>query len=446
MKVKYMDDHINTEQTPFTDDITTDIIVHLMVIFISIISTLGGIGGGGMMVPLFMSAKGFSVKEAVPLSVATIFGSSITKALYYYPKVNPLHQIRRLLYFSPIMILVPFIANSSFVGAILSVIFPDTITIICIVLVLGYTGHKTLLNGIKTYKMETLANNNGDNDNGDNDNGDNDNGDNDNGDNDNGDNDNGDNDNGDNDNNANTNDEFIIDSFRTITDTITKRGDREYEMRRYALLTFLSVFLVGTFSVTRELLDKCSNEYIYHILGQLITVIISSIFITRYVKKDYNNKIRKDYHFIQGDIKWTNKIIIWFTIIGTLTGIITTCIGIGGSLIINPILIQYKVIPQVVIASGAITTMTSSFISVVNYIALDRLIWKYSLTFICCSTLGTSLGLYILDKIIQKIQRQSTLIFILVTLIGISMITMVVNMILNSSSLNFEFSNYCDKN
>lgn len=54
-----------------------------------LIAASGGIGGGGILVPLLILVYGFSPKFAIPLSNFTIVGSSITNMLLNLPKRHP---------------------------------------------------------------------------------------------------------------------------------------------------------------------------------------------------------------------------------------------------------------------------------------------------------------------------------------------------------------------
>lgn len=54
-----------------------------------LVAAAGGIGGGGILVPLLILVYGFAPKYAVPLSNFTIVGSSITNMVLNIPKRHP---------------------------------------------------------------------------------------------------------------------------------------------------------------------------------------------------------------------------------------------------------------------------------------------------------------------------------------------------------------------
>lgn len=50
---------------------------------------IGGIGGGGIHIPMIEVFYGFPTKQAVAISSATIVMSATTKYLYYWKQRNP---------------------------------------------------------------------------------------------------------------------------------------------------------------------------------------------------------------------------------------------------------------------------------------------------------------------------------------------------------------------
>jgi hypothetical protein len=61
----------------------------LLVVLGLLIAASGGIGGGGILVPLLILVFGFSPKYAIPLSNFTIVGSSITNMMMNLSKRHP---------------------------------------------------------------------------------------------------------------------------------------------------------------------------------------------------------------------------------------------------------------------------------------------------------------------------------------------------------------------
>ena len=117
--------------------------------------------------------------------------------------------------------------------------------------------------------------------------------------------------------------------------------------------------------------------------------------------------------------------------------------GIGGGMLITPIMIQVGMIPEVVVATSAISTLFSSLISTINYIIEGKLLWSYGITFSLSSGLGSIIGLKLSDYILNKFKRQSIIIFIVSMILFTSIILLVVNSATNKEITDTSFKNYC---
>jgi hypothetical protein len=59
------------------DTLTTDIVTGLLIICVSTLATIGGVGGGGILIPLYILLTGLPLDNAIPLAIISILGNSI---------------------------------------------------------------------------------------------------------------------------------------------------------------------------------------------------------------------------------------------------------------------------------------------------------------------------------------------------------------------------------
>lgn len=116
----------------------------------------GGIGGGGIIVPILIIVFNFEPKFAIPLSNFTILGCSLMNVFLNLSKRHPLVD-RPLVDWDLIMVMEPLTMAGAVFGAYLSKILPDWFLVMSLMLVLGYTTDKTLRKGISLYRKETAA-------------------------------------------------------------------------------------------------------------------------------------------------------------------------------------------------------------------------------------------------------------------------------------------------
>lgn len=393
----------------FVDDIGLDILLSCMVFLISIVTTIGGVGGGGLLIPTYLLVGKFKLQHAIPLSVITIFGDTLLRCFYLFYKKHPMNTNRYLVDLSPLLILVPFDANTSFIGLILSKIFPNIVTIILIVLVLGATFFKSTNKALTSYLKETKYIED-----------------------------------------QNSLELVMIDGIGEyfpkkdieVNRVINVTGDTFKNHNLKALYLLLIIILISIFSITRALISKCSIFYFIHIILQFTVISFIGIKLSKYIINEYEKKKLENFAFLEGDIVWDLNNIFRFMIIASFTGFLSTYMGIGGGMLTTPIMIQVGMIPEVVVATSAVSTLFSSMITTINYVVEGKLIWSYGLWFSFVSASGSYIGLSMSDVILKKFKRQSVIIFF-VSLILFTSIILLTYKSITSYDGSISITNYC---
>jgi uncharacterized membrane protein YfcA len=115
----------------------------------------GGIGGGGILVPIYILVMGFSPKHAIPLSNITVFGGACANMWLNTQKRHPLAD-RPLVDWDLILVMEPLTIAGALMGAFLNKVLPETLLVIMLVVLLSFTAYNTLKKAIKMYKAETI--------------------------------------------------------------------------------------------------------------------------------------------------------------------------------------------------------------------------------------------------------------------------------------------------
>ena len=122
----------------------------------SMIAASGGIGGGGMLVPLLILVFDFHPKYAIPLSNFTIVGSSITNMWMNLSKRHP-DVDRPCVDWDLILVMEPLTMVGAVVGAFMSKVLDDTVLSISLVILLAVTTKTTLAKGMSQWDKETAT-------------------------------------------------------------------------------------------------------------------------------------------------------------------------------------------------------------------------------------------------------------------------------------------------
>jgi uncharacterized membrane protein YfcA len=103
----------------------------------------GGIGGGGLLVPIYIVVMQYPVKHAVSLSNVTVFGGAVANTVLNVQKRHPIVD-RPLIDWNLLAVMEPSAMIGALVGAVVIQYLPDVLVIAFLVLLLGYVTSKTL--------------------------------------------------------------------------------------------------------------------------------------------------------------------------------------------------------------------------------------------------------------------------------------------------------------
>ena len=101
------------------------------------LANVGGIGGGGLIIPIIMSLFTFTTKEAIAISGFTIFTGSVARFLYSWHQRHP-EKDATLIDYGIVIVMMPLVLVGSFVGVLLNIMLPPVIlsSILTVILVL----------------------------------------------------------------------------------------------------------------------------------------------------------------------------------------------------------------------------------------------------------------------------------------------------------------------
>ena len=116
----------------------------------------GGIGGGGVLVPIYILVMKFTPKYAIPLSNVTVFGGAVANTILNVSKRHPLAD-RPLVDWDLILVMEPLTIAGALMGAFLNKLLPEAMLVACLVALLSFTAYETLKKAMRMYKAETKA-------------------------------------------------------------------------------------------------------------------------------------------------------------------------------------------------------------------------------------------------------------------------------------------------
>ncbi|GMF67077.1 unnamed protein product [Phytophthora fragariaefolia] len=117
------------------------------------VSSAGGVGGGVIMVPAMVLIMSFDIKRATPISNVAILGGAVANAWFNLRKRHP-HVDRPLINPELALGMIPVVIGGTVLGALINKLIPSYILSLLFVVVLAVGGSRTMMKGIRMHKKE----------------------------------------------------------------------------------------------------------------------------------------------------------------------------------------------------------------------------------------------------------------------------------------------------
>ena len=138
--------------------------------------------------------------------------------------------------------------------------------------------------------------------------------------------------------------------------------------------------------------------------------------------KEYNFRHSIGYPYNSSDVKWSNEIFIKYPFYAFCSGVMAGLLGIGGGLILGPLLLELGLHPVVSTATSNFLVLFTSSSTSIQFILLGMMNVDYGIACTIASTVGSFFGTILIQRLIKKTKRNSYLIFTLASVLGISTI------------------------
>ncbi|KAK2372865.1 hypothetical protein P8452_46084 [Trifolium repens] len=350
------------------------------------LGSVGGVGGGGIFVPMLALIIGFDPKSSTAISKCMIMGAALSTVYYNmrlrHPTLDmPLIDYDLALLFQPMLML------GISIGVVCNVMFADwMVTVLLIILFIG-TSTKALFKGIDTWKKETMIKKEA----------------------------------------AKQLEEEpkTGEDYKPLPNGPVEIQDevvpfvkniywKELSLLVYVWVAFLIVQIVKTYTKT------CSIEYWILNFLQVPIAISVALFESICLYKGTRVIGSKGKEITN----WKVHQICLYCLCGIIAGMVGGLLGLGGGFILGPLFLELGIPPQVASATSTFSMLFSSSMSVVQYYYLDRFPVPYASYFVLIATIAAFAGQHVVRKIIAILGRASIIIFILASTIFISAISL----------------------
>ncbi|KAL5558809.1 hypothetical protein UlMin_035020 [Ulmus minor] len=354
--------------------------------------SVGGVGGGGIFVPMLSLIIGFDAKSSTAISKCMIMGAAAS-TVYYNLKLRHPTIDMPIIDYDLALLIQPMLMMGISIGVAFNVIFADwMVTVLLIILFIG-TSTRAFLKGVETWKKETI---------------------------------------------------MKKEAAKRLESNGTDNGDAEYKLlpggpsnetqndkkeevsvlenvywKELGLLVFVWVAFLAL-QIAKNYTTTCSTVYWILNLMQIPVSVAVSLYeaINLYKGRRVIASAGTD------GTNWRVYQLVLYCASGVLAGVVGGLLGLGGGFIMGPMFLEMGVPPQVSSATATFAMTFSSSMSVVEYYLLKRFPIPYALYFVAVATIAAFIGQHIVRKIIILLGRASLIIFILSFTIFVSAISL----------------------
>jgi len=379
----------------------------------------GGIGGGGILVPIYILVMDFNPKNAIPLSQITVFGGSIANTIMNSTKRHPSAD-RPLVNWDIIFMMQPLTIGGTIVGAYINEVLPTPVLVILLVSVLGFTAYNTLKKAYKMFKKESAAieaarlraeaEKEGTN-------------------------------------------YSLLETEQDVeeVDEVTPVAENSVNEALESILeeethepVYNIVFICFMFAAVLAIdilkggggfkspigLKSGSFEYVTITIGQILLTVFTMFAARGYLLKKHKKKEEVGYEYLAGDVVWDERATVVYPILCSIAGIFAGMFGIGGGLVIGPLMIAMNVHPKVAAGTLSFMIFFTSGSATISYIIFGLMLEDYALVCILIGFFATVVGKVVVAKLMAKNERNSIIAFCIGFVVLLSAILMIINTII----------------
>ncbi|XP_039053741.1 sulfite exporter TauE/SafE family protein 3-like isoform X1 [Hibiscus syriacus] len=330
--------------------------------------SVGGVGGGGIFVPMLTLIIGFDPKSSTAISKCMITGAAAATVCYNIRQRHPTLELP-LIDYDLALLFQPMLVLGISIGVGFNVIFADWMITVLLILVFIGMSTKSFIKGVETWKKETIKE-------------------------------------------KETARQIELTQHEVATENKVVRPKVSLiENICWKKLGLLSVvwILVLALQILKNYSTTCSVKYwVLNFLQIPVTVGVSLYEAVLLYKG--RRKIAS-----KGDVvtNWRVHKLVIYCGFGVLAGILGGMLGLGGGFILGPLFLEMGIPPQVSSATSTFAMLFSASMSVIEYYLLKRFPIPYAAYLAGVATIAAFVGQHVVGKVIKILGRSSIIIFIL---------------------------------
>lgn len=152
------------------------------------------------------------------------------------------------------------------------------------------------------------------------------------------------------------------------------------------------------------------------------------------------------YPFNEHDVLWDPQKLRFYSFFTFVAGIVAGLIGIGGGMVLGPLMLVMGINPRVSTATTATMILLTSSSVAVMFVLSGLTPWQYAVYFFCICLCGAYIGKTRIDAYVKKTGMGSVLVGALATIIGVATVGCIIILLTNLAKVEWcldGFKQFC---
>jgi uncharacterized membrane protein YfcA len=228
-----------------------------------------------------------------------------------------------------------------------------------------------------------------------------------------------------------------------------ERDSRQYPVEKLVCFGILWVgltlltFFKGGKGVPSLVGIDCTSPWYYVMIGfQFLWTFGFALFFAIKLMRETTEKKSVGYPFHSQDVLWDFSKTRFYAFFTFVAGIVAGLIGIGGGMVLGPLMLVMGIYPRVSTATTATMIVLTSSGVAISFVTSGLVPPEYFATFFCTCFVGALVGKTKIDGYVKKTGKSSILILLLATIIALATFGALLIALLRLSAGNWCFPGF----
>eukprot|EP00658_Telonema_sp_P-2_P027662 TRINITY_DN21329_c0_g1_i3.p1 TRINITY_DN21329_c0_g1~~TRINITY_DN21329_c0_g1_i3.p1 ORF type:complete len:464 (-),score=127.55 TRINITY_DN21329_c0_g1_i3:180-1571(-) len=191
------------------------------------------------------------------------------------------------------------------------------------------------------------------------------------------------------------------------------------------LISVLSLLRGGKAGMTSIVgVEACSGSYWAITLISMATMIGSTVFFGNRVAAQNDLRVQIGYPPIEGDIVWNSRNVIMYPVLAMAAGAMGGMLGIGGGMIMGPLLLELGMLAETTAATSATTVLLTAASGTFQETLLGMMLYQRGVWYFSLGAISTLIGQVGVNHIVRRYKMSALIVVMVVVVMALSMVMM----------------------